>query len=203
MAVDTWLLFILTSLGMSLSPGPNGLLALTHGAMHGRHKTLFTIVGGILGFTAVIALCLFGIGALLKSSLLWLMVLKWIGGTYLIWLGIKLWRSPAATYENATVTLDNHGWSLFREGLLTAATNPKGLLFFSALLPQFIDPHRSLLVQFVVIAATYALTEFSTEYLLASAAQRIRPWLARVGRRFNRVCGGIFVAIGAALPLKA
>lgn len=203
MALDTWLLFQLTSLGMSLSPGPNGLLALTHGAMHGRRKALFTISGGILGFTAVIALCLFGIGALLKSSLVWLTVLKLIGGAYLIWLGIKLWRSPAATYENAIVTQDSHGWPLFREGLLTAVTNPKGLLFFSALLPQFIDPHRSLPMQFAIIAATYAVTEFATEFVLASAAQRVRPWLARAGRRFNQVCGGIFVAIGAALPLKA
>lgn len=202
MALDTWFLFLLTSLGMSLSPGPNGLLALTHGAMHGNRKTLFTIIGGILGFTIVIAMCLFGIGALLKSSLVWLTALKWIGGTYLIWLGIKLWRSPAASYENATVTQDSHGWPLFREGFLTAATNPKGLLFFTALLPQFIDAHRSLPVQFAVIAATYAVTEFATEFLLASAAQRIRPWLARVGRRFNQVCGGIFVAIGGALPLK-
>lgn len=87
--------------------------------------------------------------------------------------------------------------------MLTAATNPKGLLFFSALLPQFIDPDRSLPVQFAVIAATYAFTEFATEFVLASAAQRVRPWLARTGRRFNQVCGGIFVAIGAALPLKA
>jgi homoserine/homoserine lactone efflux protein len=203
MALDTWLLFLLTSVGISLSPGPNGLLALTHGAMHGSRKTLFTIMGGILGFTAVIALCLFGIGALLKSSLVWLTILKWIGGAYLIWLGIKLWRSPAATYESTTVTRDSNGWPLFQEGLLTAATNPKGLLFFSALLPQFIDPNRSLLVQFSVIAVTYALTEFATEYVLANAAQRVRPWLARTGRRFNQVCGGIFVAIGAALPLKS
>ena len=203
MALDTWLLFFLTSLGMSLSPGPNGLLALTHGAMHGSRKTLFTIGGGILGFTTLIALCLFGIGALLKSSLLWLTVLKWLGGAYLVWLGIKLWRSPAASYENTGVTQDSHGWPLFREGLMTAVTNPKGLLFFSALLPQFVDPERSLLVQFGVMAATYAFTEFLTEWVLASAAQRMRPWLARTGRRFNQVCGGIFVAIGAALPLKA
>ena len=203
MALDTWLLFFLTSLGMSLSPGPNGLLALTHGAMHGSRKTLFTIGGGILGFTTLIALCLFGIGALLKSSLLWLTVLKWLGGAYLVWLGIKLWRSSAASYENTGVTQDSHGWPLFREGLMTAVTNPKGLLFFSALLPQFVDPERSLLVQFGVMAASYAFTEFLTEWVLASAAQRVRPWLARTGRRFNQVCGGIFVAIGVALPLKA
>ena len=116
MALDTWLLFLLTSLGMSLSPGPNGLLALTHGAMHGSRKTLFTIAGGIVGFNTVIALCLFGIGALLKSSLVWLTVLKWTGGAYLIWLGIKLWRSPATTYEHASVIHDSHAWPLFGEG---------------------------------------------------------------------------------------
>jgi threonine/homoserine/homoserine lactone efflux protein len=76
------------------------------------------------------------------------------------------------------------------------------MLFFSALLPQFIDPQRSLLLQFAAIAATFAFTEFVTEYLLASAAQRIRPWLSRVGRRFNQACGGIFIVIGAALPLR-
>lgn len=109
MALDTWLLFLLTSVGMSLSPGPSGLLALTHGALHGSRKTLYTIAGGLLGFTTIIALCLFGIGALLKSSLLWLTALKWAGGAYLVWLGVKLWHSPAATYENRNVTQDTHG----------------------------------------------------------------------------------------------
>ena len=77
--------------------------------MHGSRKTLVTIIGWILRFTLVIALCLFGIGALLKSSLVCLTVLKWIGGTYLIWLGIKLWRSPAATFDNASMAQDSHG----------------------------------------------------------------------------------------------
>ncbi|NLZ40353.1 MAG: LysE family transporter, partial [Comamonadaceae bacterium] len=82
-------------------------------------------------------------------------------------------------------------------------TNPKGLLFFVAFLPQFIDPRRSLLAQFAVMAGTFALTEVLTEFTLAAAAHRIRPWLARVGRRFNRACGGVFIAIGVALPLRA
>ena len=83
MALDTWLLFLAASIGISLTPGPNGLLALTHGALHGSRRTLFTIAGGVLGFVAVIALCMFGIGALVKSSIVWLTVLKWVGGLYL------------------------------------------------------------------------------------------------------------------------
>lgn len=202
MPTDTWLLFLLTSIGMSLSPGPNGLLAVTHGALHGRRRTLFTIAGGLLGFVLLMALCMFGIGTLLKTSLLWLTVLKWMGGAYhLAWLGFRLWRSPPMTVEvhGAGPAL---GGALFRKGLLTAVTNPKGLLFFSALLPQFIDPQRSLAVQFAVMVATYTATEFAAEYALASAAYRIRPWLERMGRRFNRAWGGVFIAIGAALPLR-
>lgn len=202
MALDTWLLFLAASIGISLTPGPNGLLALTHGALHGSRRTLFTIAGGVLGFVAVIALCMFGIGALVKSSILWLTVLKWVGGLYLAWLGIKLWRSPPVAVQMDDTGARASDGSLFRSGLLAAGTNPKALLFFSALLPQFLDPHRSLELQLVVVAATFGTTEFLTEYALARAAHRIRPWLARVGRRFNRVCGGLFVAVGAALPLR-
>ena len=202
MALDTWLLFLAASIGISLTPGPNGLLALTHGALHGSRRTLFTIAGGVLGFVAVIALCMFGIGALVKSSIVWLTVLKWVGGLYLAYLGVKLWRSPPVTVQMDDDGAQASDASLFRAGLLAAGTNPKALLFFSALLPQFLDPHRSLELQLVVVAATFGTTEFLTEYALASTAHRIRPWLARVGRRFNRVCGGLFVAVGAALPLR-
>lgn len=203
MSLDTWFLFLLTSIGMSLSPGPNGLLALTHGALYGSRKTLFTIAGGLLGFVTVIALCMFGIGALIRESVAWLTALKWTGGLYLAWLGFKLWRSPPVAADLGEPMSEAQPGALFRKGLLSAATNPKGLLFFSALLPQFIDPQRSLFVQFFVVAATYMTTEFLTEFGLASAAMQIRPWLARVGRTFNRVCGGLFVAIGLALPLRA
>ncbi len=201
MQLDTWLIFLVTSIGLSLSPGPNSLLVITHGALHGSRKTLFTIAGGVVGFVAVIALCMFGIGALIKASVVWLTVLKWAGGAYLIWLGIQVWRSPPIEVEVSGKASGADGWTLSRQGFLSAATNPKVLLFFSAFLPQFIDPHRSLWPQFAAVAATYAATEFLAEYAMASAANRVRPWLARVGRRFNRVCGGIFVAVGAALPI--
>ena len=203
-AVWHWILYVLAATGLSLSPGPNGLLALTHGALHGGRKTLWTILGGAVGFVAVIALSMFGIGALLQASLGWLAVMKWVGGGYLVWLGIQVWRAPPIG-----ASLPDHvaaaaaGWSMFRQGLLSAVTNPKGILFFVAFLPQFIDPARSLVLQFLVMAGTFAAIEIVTEVLIASTAQRLRPWLARVGRRFNQACGGVFMAIGAALPLRA
>jgi len=203
MDFNTWLIYLLAAIGLSLSPGPNGLLALTHGALHGRRKALYTIFGGAFGFVAVIALSMFGIGALLKASLAWLTVLKWIGGAYLVWLGIQIWRSPAIGVDIRGAVKPRAGWSLFRQGALSALTNPKGLLFFAAFLPQFIDPARSLLVQFVIMAGTFAVIEIATELFIASMAHRISPWLRRVGRRFNQACGGVFMAIGVALPLRS
>ena len=202
MALDAWLIYLLAATGLSLSPGPNGLLALTHGALHGRRRALFTILGGAVGFVAIIALSMFGIGALLKASAGLLTVMKWVGGAYLVWLGVQVWRSPPIGFDPGSDAGRRSGASLFRQGLLSAVTNPKGILFFAAFLPQFIDPERSLFVQFLVMAGTFAVVEFLTEWIIASAAHRIAPWLRRSGRRFNRACGGIFVAIGAALPLR-
>ena len=203
MPLDTWLIYLAASIGLYLSPGPNGLLALTHGALYGHRMTRFTILGGVLGFVALMALSMFGIGALIKASVTWLVVLKWVGGAYLVWLGVQVWRSPPISPQVDAAEPAPPARVLFRQGALSAATNPKGLLFFSAFLPLFIDPARSLLLQFAILAGTFVLTEVITEYGLALTAHRIRPWLARVGRRFNKVCGGLFVAIGAALPLRA
>jgi threonine/homoserine/homoserine lactone efflux protein len=92
------------------------------------------------------------------------------------------------------------GMRMFGQGLLSAISNPKALLFYGAFLPQFIDPARSLSMQFAIMAATFVAVEFVVEYVLARLAHRVRPWLERAGRRFNKVCGGLFAAMGAALP---
>ncbi|QXL84342.1 LysE family translocator [Comamonas sp. NLF-1-9] len=202
MSLNTWLLYLLASIGLSLSPGPNGLLALTHGAMYGQRRTLFTIAGGVLGFVAVIALSMFGIGALISASARWLTVLKWGGGLYLVWLGIQVWRAPPVTVVACAQHGQGNARRMFGQGVLSATTNPKALLFFTAFLPQFMNAEHSLLLQFAILAGTFAATELLTEYVLASTAQRISPWLARAGRRFNRACGGVFVALGALLPLR-
>ena len=202
MELGTWLLYLAASVGLSVSPGPNGLLALTHGVIHGPRKTMNTILGGAVGFISLIAMSMFGIGALLQSSLVWLAVLKWVGGAYLIFLGIQVWRSPPINLAALPAAAKTPALEMFRQGALSAVTNPKGLLFFAAFLPQFVDPQRSLLLQFLVMAATFAVVEIVTEFILASMANRLRPWLHRVGKQFNRVCGGAFMAIGAALPLR-
>lgn len=201
MDLQTWLLYTLAAVGLSLTPGPNGLLALTHGALYGTRKTIFTILGGSVGFTAVIGLSMFGIGALLAANVGLLVVLKWLGGAYLVFLGIQVWRSPSLA-ESRTEVRSSSGGKLFQAGLLSAISNPKGILFFVAFLPQFIDPAGSILIQFLIMALTFVVIEFLYELLVASLADKIQPWLRRVGKNFNRVFGSIFIAIGALLPLR-
>lgn len=202
MALDTWLLYLVAALGLSLTPGPNSLLVLTHGALHGHRRTLFTVTGGALGFAALIALSMLGIGALLQASAHALTVLKWLGGAYLVWLGVQLWRAPPIRLRvQAGQADDARPGVMFRQGLLTAASNPKALLFYGAFLPQFIDPGRALLPQLMLMTASFVAIEFAVEFGLALLAQRVRHALERAGRGFNRVCGGLFMAMGVALPM--
>ncbi|WP_271411251.1 LysE family translocator [Pseudomonas sp. Q1-7] len=201
MAADTWLLYFIATIGLALTPGPNSLLALTHGALHGSTRTLFTIIGGVTGFSLLIALAMFGLGALLQTSSAALTVLKWLGGAYLVWLGIQLWRAPALHLTPLAGATATPVTTLFRQGFLSAISNPKVLLFYGAFLPQFLDLQRSLVSQFIVMALTFVAVEFLVEYLLARLAFKIRPWLERGGKGFNRGCGTLFALIGAALPM--
>jgi homoserine/homoserine lactone efflux protein len=202
MTWQVWLIYTAAALGLSLSPGPNSLLALTHGALYGLRATGMTILGGSLGFLLVIALSMFGIGAFLQSTPAAWVALQWAGAAYLAWLGVQVWRAPAIRLNLDSPAVRLAASVRFRQGVLAAGTNPKGLLFFAAFLPQFIDPDRDPWVQFIIMASTFVVIEAGVELGLAAMAQRVAAWLARVGRSFNRVCGGLFVALALALPWR-
>ena len=202
MTWQTWSLYALAAIGLSLTPGPNGLLALTHGALHGTKKTLATIAGGSLGFGLIIGLSMFGIGALLATWAGLLVIMKWLGGAYLVWLGIQLIRSEPINISRSKNAGNGRFRTLFSQGLISAVSNPKGILFFVAFLPQFVNPRESLFTQFLLMAMTFIVIEFVYEFTVASLADRIKPFLVRAGKNFNRVFGSIFIAIGVLLPLR-
>jgi len=202
MTWQTWSLYALAAIGLSLTPGPNGILALTHGALHGTKKTLATITGGSLGFGLIIGLSMFGIGALLATWAGLLVIMKWLGGAYLVWLGIQLIRSEPINISRSKNTDNGRFRTLFGQGLISAVSNPKGILFFVAFLPQFVNPRESLFTQFLLMAMTFIVIEFAYEFTVALLADRIKPLLVRAGKNFNSVCGGVFIAIGVLLPLR-
>ena len=100
MSGQALLLYVVAAIGLSLTPGPNGLLAITHGALHGHRRTLFTVSGGAVGFIALIGLSMLGVGALLQASAQALGVLKFVGGAYLVWLGVQVWRAPPVRFDD-------------------------------------------------------------------------------------------------------
>ncbi len=202
MTYELWLVYLAAAVGLSLTPGPNGLLSLTHGACYGFRPTVSTVLGGALGFFLLIAISLAGFGTLLAASERAFLVAKWIGAAYLVYLGIRVWRSAPPDFGAATCltrTNDLGTYKMFQQGFLVAVSNPKGLLFFAAFLPQFMVAGSPFLLQLAVFGGTFVLVEVVYELLLARFAQRIAPWLARSGRWFNRITGGAFVGIGSVL----
>ena len=202
MPLDTWLLYAAAAIGLSLTPGPNGLLSLTHGMRYGLGRAFYTVVGGISGFLVLIAVSMAGMGALLAASEQAFTVAKWIGAGYLVYLGVRTSRAPAPRIHMDGGTVEKGeavGWRLYTQGFLVATSNPKALIFFAAFLPQFIDPAASLPLQFVILGGTFGLVEFIYELILAGTAQRIAPWLGTNGRWFNRAAGATFVGIGGVL----
>ncbi|MFC0408783.1 LysE family translocator [Roseomonas elaeocarpi] len=203
MSLQLWLVYLAAAMGLSLTPGPNGLLALTHGARFGLRPTVWTVLGGALGFLLLIAASLAGMGALLAASGTAFTAAKWVGAAYLVFLGVRLWRSPAPVVVTGASGRPGREVArplrLFADGFLVAASNPKAMLFFAAFLPQFMVPGTAFASQFLLLGGTFAVVEVIYELLLAGLAGRIAPWLARHARLFNRVTGGTFVGIGAVL----
>ncbi|MDX2319325.1 MAG: LysE family translocator [Moritella sp.] len=201
MAFNLWLVFLVAAMGLAVVPGPNSLLALSHGARYGHRRTLFTICGGVLGFLILIAIAMFGLGAILQAQPEAMTALQWIGAVYLIWLGIKLCNAPALELTELAESQLYSPASLFRQGFFAALSNPKVLLFFTAFLAQFIDPAAALLPQFIVIAITFVCVEFVAEYVVACVAHSIRPKLMRSGQGFNQCCGLLFIVLGVSMTL--
>ena len=202
MPLDTWLLYAAATLLLSLTPGPSGLLALGHGALHGTRRAAFTVTGGVVGFALLIGASMTGLGAVLATSTVAFDVVRWAGALYLIHLGVRTWRSPPTRPDpTASAPPARRPSGLFAEGLLVALSNPKVILFFAAFLPQFLDPAASLGVQFAVMAGTFVVVEFAVEITLAAGASRLLPWLSdeRIARRFARGTGALFVGAGVAL----
>lgn len=203
MTPDWWLLLVGAAVAVSLTPGPNALLALDHGARFGLGRAGFTVAGAVLGMTALVAAAMAGLGALLLASEALFTAVKWVGAAYLIWLGVQLWRAPGFAGRAETVAGAGAITPLraFATGGAVMLSNPKTILFFTTFLPQFLLPDAPLLPQFAVVAATLAVVELGVELALAASAGRLAPWLSRHARTFNRITGGAFIGIGAMVAL--
>ena len=198
MTFKTWLLFLFMETTLSLSPGPAVFYVVSHGIRGGMRRGLPATSGIITANAIYFALSATGLGALIAASGQFFTMVKWIGALYLVYLGIVALLSskanaPVQLTENKNRITDENRKHAFVGGLTLQLANPKALLFFLALLPQFIDPHVNILVQMSILAATSMLPEFFIllgyvwlGYRAAHASSRLgitsnmNRWLARI-----------------------
>ncbi len=200
MSFDHWLAFALASAVLCVIPGPTILLVISYALGHGKKSALATIVGVALGdFTAMTA-SLLGLGALLAASANLFTILKWIGAAYLIFLGIKLWRAPVMglNAEGVLGEQETRSWRILLHAYAVTALNPKGIIFFVAFLPQFLDLTQPLLPQMIIFEITFlviATINASSYALLANLARRTirKPSVQQI---INRTGGSLLIAAG-------
>lgn len=201
---QTLLIFAVVAFVGIATPGPTVLLALTNGTRLGVKASLAGMAGAVLSDFVLIAAVALGLGALLAASEFWFSVVKWVGVVYLTYLGIRMLRSTgtlAVASEDAP-TEHPSGRAVFLRSFLVAVTNPKGYLFFSAFLPQFIIPAEPQLAQYAALAITFAAIDFVVMLAYAAAGAQAIRWLRAKGILWlDRLCGGALLALAGSLAL--
>lgn len=171
---------------------------MTDGARYGFLKTTYTMLGASLGNTLLMLLSALGIGLLISETQFLFNVIKWIGAAYLIYLGIMLCLAPPSSVSGERNSHNNH---LFLKGFLISVTNPKGLIYFGAFFPQFINPQHSILSQLSLMTLIFLALDFVWMSIYAVAGKQIMQWLATpIHRRwFNCASGLLLMGAGGAL----
>ena len=203
MSLALWLGFLLAAILIAVTPGPGAVLSMSTSMRYGYWSALTAILGLQAAILVHLAIVAIGFGALLAASETGFSVVKFIGAAYLIWLGVQKWRSPPLPVDAETLSIRRRG--LFLQGLLVNLTNPKAIIFIGALVPQFIDPGRSQVEQYLLIAATLCLTDIVVMSAYALAAGRLGSWLhdPKAIRLQNRAFGGLFISAGTLLALSS
>lgn len=203
MTLNTWLLYLVTVFFVSATPGPNMLLAMTHGIHYGVRRTMATCLGLMTGLGLIMAGSSAGLGALLQASEQLFSLIKWAGAGYLIFLGIKTWRAvPRPVAELGDETQGEFTPAMmFRNGFLVAMSNPKAFVFFTALFPQFMDAELPQGPQLLILVLSFVVIESSWQLIYAGGGARLASWLntSRRLKLVNQLSGGAFVAAGVLL----
>lgn len=200
MTFEWWFAYLLTSIILSLSPGSGAINTMTTAISHGYRGAAASISGLQTGLAIHIVLVGVGLGTLFSRSLLAFEVLKWAGAAYLVWLGIQQWRAAGALDLNTLAQAQSRG-RLFKRAVFVNLTNPKSIVFLAALFPQFINPDRPQVMQYLVLGVTTVVVDIIVMIGYATLATRIAAWIKgpRQLKALNRVFGSLFMLVGALL----
>jgi len=197
--VEVWLLFVTTVLVFMITPGPSHLLMLSNSMTHGFRPSLATAAGDLTANALQMLAAGLGLAALLVASQQALSIVKWFGVAYLIWMGVRMWRRAGHVASTDDRRADASLRLLWLQGFLTSAANPKAVVFFAALFPQFIQPERPFVAQFVALSVTYIVIDglFLSGYGAGAGwlAKRLQAGASKVIQRL----GGVFLVVAAVL----
>lgn len=204
MSIELWFAFAAASALLLIIPGPTILTVISYSMAHGRRANVPLVAAVALGDSTALLVSLLGLGALLATSAFWFTVVKWAGGLYLLYLGVKLLRAGISATERVVPAAPGSRWKLFANTYLVTALNPKGIVFFVAFLPQFIDPSAGCTQQLWVLAITFVVMATLNATLYAVFAGSARKVLSspRAQRRFN-LAGGSLLSIAGVWALLA
>ncbi|MBL8832295.1 MAG: LysE family translocator [Rhodospirillales bacterium] len=197
-APEIWLAFAAAAAILIAIPGPTTLVVLGQTLSGGRRMGFVSLIGVALGDVCAISLSVLGFSAILSASAHAFEILKWIGAAYLVWLGIGLWRAPPADLAAVSAGQTDVRRAIFRSFAITLL-NPKGILFFAAFLPQFMDPARPLLPQVLALMLTFVAlaTAIQGGYVMALGTARRNVAKPSTMRTLNRA--GAVMLVGAGL----
>lgn len=201
MTLHTWLAFLLVAIGFSLIPGPAVVTVISAALRGGFRVSLAVNAGVVVGDAVFVSASALGLGALLVASQPLFLAVKWLGIAYLAYLGVRalLTRGQAYAFD-----APGAGGRAFRLGLTTQLANPKIVLFFGALLPQFVDPARPVALQFAILGATFVVVDALVFAAYGALAHRARTWLRspRAMRVTSRISGAAMLGVAARLATE-
>jgi threonine/homoserine/homoserine lactone efflux protein len=198
--LSLYLAFIAAVTVLMAIPGPNVALIVANSVAHGSRYGLLTVAGTSTAMLLQLALVALGMTPLLAALGAWFELLRWVGVAYLVYLGIKTWRSPAVDLTRTRPERKSSRAMLTR-AFLVSMTNPKTLLFYGAFFPQFVSSAHAVLPQVVLLSATFVAIAVLVDGSWALAAARARHLLATRGRLRNRIAGGMLIGAGAVLAM--
>jgi homoserine/homoserine lactone efflux protein len=190
--------FVAATVLLMLVPGPNVALIVANSLAFGARVGLVTVFGTIVGMIVQLSVAALGVAALFGALAEGFNTLRWLGVVYLLWLGVRDWRTPAGDLSRIAPVSPRR---IFTRGFLVSLTNPKPLVFYAAFLPQFLVADAPLGRQMAILSVTFVAIGFLVDSGWAFAGARARGLVARFGRARNRLTGAILVGAGAALGL--
>ncbi|MGL4767490.1 MAG: LysE family translocator [Formosimonas sp.] len=200
MSWATFLLFVPACFVLNMAPGPNNVLLLNNTTRFGFKTATLAGTGRLWAFAILIVIAAVGLASVLAASASYLFALKVFGGLYLLYLAYKLCRNPVTDRDEITPQTTATR-TLMRQEFICAIANPKAILIFTAIFPQFLDAQRPLALQFVIMGVTFLLLEWLTIAIYAVIGLQLARALrtAQGQRRFNRLSGGLLGLVGLAM----